>query len=120
MENFSIAWSGLQANSVALNTLAIIWRTLKQRHTKDRQPRSTAGFSSRLESLIGVCDPRWRWDEVSGTSTDFNQGPILSASNINPANMALAGNGFFVVEQDGVQSLDTNRELSTEFLWRSN
>src|SRR5207237_10543598 len=42
---------------------------------------------------------------VAGTSTDFTEGTILPDSNANSADMALAGNGFFVVQQGGVQSL---------------
>jgi flagellar hook protein FlgE len=43
--------------------------------------------------------------KVSGTSTDFTEGTILPDANANSSDMALAGNGFFVVSQNGVQSL---------------
>jgi flagellar hook protein FlgE len=43
--------------------------------------------------------------KVSGTSRTFTEGTILPDANANPADMALSGNGFFVVEQGGVQSL---------------
>jgi flagellar hook protein FlgE len=43
--------------------------------------------------------------KVGSTSTDFSEGTLLPDANGNTSDMALDGNGFFVVEQNGQQSL---------------
>jgi flagellar hook protein FlgE len=106
MGNFSIALSGLQANSVALNTIGNNLANLNTTAYKGQTASFEDLFYQQIgESGSGDAIQVGAGTKVSGTSTDFNQGTILPDSNTNPANMALAGNGFFVVEQDGVQSL---------------
>ncbi len=106
MGNFSIALSGLQANSVALNTIGNNLANLNTTAFKGQttafedlfyQQIGTSGSGDAIQVGAGT--------RVAGTSTDFTQGTILPDSNANPADMALAGNGFFVVQQGGVQSL---------------
>jgi flagellar hook protein FlgE len=106
MGNFSIALSGLQANSVALNTIGDNLANLNTTAYKGRttsfedllyQQIGEAGSGDAIQVGVGT--------KVSGTSTNFTEGTILPDSNANSADMALAGNGFFVVEQGGVQSL---------------
>ena len=106
MGNFSIALSGLQANSVALNTIG---NNLANLNTTAFKGQTTA-FEDLFYQQIGQAGSGdaiqlGSGTKVSGTSTDFTEGTILPDSNANSADMALAGNGFFVVQQGGVQSL---------------
>ncbi|GGA56385.1 flagellar hook protein FlgE [Edaphobacter acidisoli] len=120
MGNFSIALSGLQANTVALNTIG---NNLANLNTTAYKGQSTSfedlfyqqigesGSGDAIQSGAGV--------KVSGTDTNFLQGTLLPTTD--SADMALAGNGFFVVQQNGVQSLtragnfqlDSNGNLTT-------
>ena len=104
MGNFSIALSGLQADTVALNTIGNNLANLnttayKGQHTSFEdlfyQQIGESGSGDAIQTGAGV--------KVSGTSTNFLQGTMLPTTN--STDMALAGNGFFVVQQNGVQSL---------------
>jgi flagellar hook protein FlgE len=106
MGNFSIALSGLRANSVALSTIG---NNLANLNTTAFKGQTTA-FEDLFYQQIGSSGSGdaiqvGAGTRVSGTSTDFTEGTILPDSNANSADMALAGNGFFVVQQGGVQSL---------------
>jgi flagellar hook protein FlgE len=106
MGNFSIALSGLQANSVALNTIG---NNLANLNTTAFKGQTTA-FEDLFYQQIGQAGSGdaiqlGSGTKVSGTSTNFTEGTILPDSAANSADMALAGNGFFVVQQGGVQSL---------------
>ena len=106
MGNFSIALSGLQANSVALSTIGNNLANLNTTAFKGQ----TTSFEDLFYQQIGSSGSGdsiqvGAGTRVAGTSTDFTEGTILPDSNANSADMALAGNGFFVVQQGGVQSL---------------
>jgi flagellar hook protein FlgE len=106
MGNFSIALSGLQANSVALSTIGNNLANLNTTAFKGQ----TTSFEDLFYQQIGSSGSGdaiqvGAGTRVSGTSTDFTEGTILPDANANSADMALAGNGFFVVQQGGVQSL---------------
>ena len=106
MGNFSIALSGLQADSVALNTIGNNLANLNTTAYKGQTTSFEDLFYQQIgESGSGDAIQVGAGTRVSGTSTDFTEGTILPDSNANSADMALAGNGFFVVEQGGVQSL---------------
>ena len=106
MGNFSIALSGLQADSVALNTIGNNLANLNTTAYKGQTTSFEDLFYQQIgESGSGDAIQVGAGTKVSGTSTDFTEGTILPDSNVNSADMALAGNGFFVVEQGGVQSL---------------
>ena len=106
MGNFSIALSGLDADSVALNTIGNNLANLNTTAYKGQTTSFEDLFYQQIgESGSGDAIQVGAGTKVSGTSTDFTEGTILPDSNANSADMALAGNGFFVVEQDGVQSL---------------
>jgi flagellar hook protein FlgE len=106
MGNFSIALSGLQANTVALNTIGNNLANLNTTAFKGQTTSFEDLFYQQIgESGSGDAIQVGAGTKVSGTSTDFSQGTILPDSNTNSADMALAGNGFFVVQQNGVQSL---------------
>jgi flagellar hook protein FlgE len=106
MGNFSIALSGLQADSVALNTIGNNLANLNTTAFKGQTTSFEDLFYQQVgESGSGDAIQVGAGTRVSGTSTDFTEGTILPDANANSADMALAGNGFFVVQQDGVQSL---------------
>jgi flagellar hook protein FlgE len=104
MPSFSIALSGLQADSVALNTIGNNLANLNTTAFKKQsttfedmfyQQIGTSGANQALQVGVGT--------KVSGTATDYTQGSLVS--NGNSASMSLSGNGFFVVQSNGVQSL---------------
>src|SRR6201989_1342932 len=104
MGNFSIPLSGLQANSVALNTIGNDLANLNTTAFKGQTTSFEDLFYQQIgESGSGDAIQVGAGTKVSGTSTDFTGGTILPDSN--SADMALAGNGFFVVQQSGEQSL---------------
>src|SRR5246127_929338 len=106
MGNFSIALSGLQAESVALNTIGNNLANLNTTAFKGQTTSFEDLFYQEIgESGSGNAIQVGAGTKVSGTSTDFTQGTILPDENMDAAHMAVAGDGFFVVEQGGVQSL---------------
>jgi flagellar hook protein FlgE len=106
MGNFSIALSGLQANSVALNTIGNNLANLNTTAFKGQTTSFETLFYQQIgQSGSGDAIQLGAGTKVSGTSTNFTEGTILPDSSSNSADMALAGNGFFVVQQGGVQSL---------------
>ncbi len=106
MGNFSIALSGLEADSVALNTIGNNLANLNTTAYKGQTTSFEDLFYQQIgESGSGDAIQVGAGTKVSGTSTDFTQGTILPDSNVNSSDVALAGSGFFVVEQNGTQSL---------------
>ena len=104
MGNFSIALSGLQADTVALDTIGNNLANLNTTAYKGQNTSFEDLFYQQIgESGSGDAIQTGAGVKVSGTSTNFLQGTLLPTTN--PTDMALAGNGFFVVQQNGVQSL---------------
>ena len=104
MASFSIALTGLQADTVALNTIGNNLSNLNTTAFKEQstsfedlfyQQIGESGSNDPLQVGVGT--------KVSGTATSFVQGSMDTTSN--STDMALQGNGFFVVQQGGVQSL---------------
>lgn len=104
MGSFSTALSGLSADSVALNTignnLANLNTTAFKKQTTNfedlfYQQIGENGANDALQVGVGT--------KVSSTSTSYLQGSINPTGNAK--DMALSGDGFFVVQQNGVQSL---------------
>lgn len=116
MGNFSIALSGLDADTVALNTIGNNLANLNTTAYKGETTSFADLFYQQIgQSGSGDAIQVGAGTRVSGTSTDYTEGTILPDANANSADMALDGNGFFVVEQNGVQSLTRagNFELSS-------
>ncbi len=106
MGNFSIALSGLEADSTALNTIGNNLANLNTTAYKGQ----TTSFEDLFYQQIGQsgsCDAIQvgAGTKVSGTTTDFSDGTILPDADTNTTDMALDGNGFFMVEQNGQVSL---------------
>jgi flagellar hook protein FlgE len=102
MPSFSIAITGLQANAAALDTIG---NNLANLNTTAYKDQSTA-FEDLFYQQVGVSgagDPLLQGvgTKVSSTATSFAQGSLSSTSNAT--DMALKGDGFFLVE-DGNQT----------------
>src|ERR1700722_19263034 len=104
MGSFSKALTGLQADTVSLNTIGNNLANLNTTAYKDQsttfedlfyQQIGTSGSNNPIQVGVGT--------KVSGTDTNFLQGSLSTTGN--SADMALQGNGFFVVQQGGVQAL---------------
>jgi flagellar hook protein FlgE len=104
MPSFSIPLSGLSADSVALNTIGNNLANLNTTAFKEQtsafetlfyQQLGTNGSGDRLQEGVGT--------QVQTTDTNFTQGSI-TPDGIDP-HLAISGNGYFVVQQGGVQSL---------------
>jgi flagellar hook protein FlgE len=106
MGNFSIALSGLESNSSALNTIGNNLANLNTTAYKG----SATSFEDLFYQEIGQSGSGdeiqvGAGTKVSGTNTDFSQGTILPSAATNSNDMALEGDGFFLVQQNGQQSL---------------
>ena len=104
MPNFSIALTGLQADTVALNTIGNNLANLnttafkKQSTTFEDLFYQNIGTSGSLDTLQTGVGTR-----VSGTTSSFAQGSLTTTQN--STDMALSGNGFFIVNRGNTQSL---------------
>ncbi len=114
MPNFSIALTGLQADSITLNTIGNNLANLNTNGFKEQstsfedlfyQEIGSSGSQDPIQLGVGT--------KVSGTATDFSQGS--TATTHNSTDIALNGNGFFVVQNGNVQSLTRagNFQIST-------
>ncbi|GGG81706.1 flagellar hook protein FlgE [Edaphobacter dinghuensis] len=104
MGSFSTALSGLSADSVALNTignnLANLNTTAFKKQTTNfedlfYQQIGENGANDAIQVGVGT--------KVASTSTSYLQGSLNPTGDTN--DMALSGDGFFVVQQNGIQSL---------------
>jgi len=104
MPSFSIALTGLAANGIALDTIGNNLANLNTTAYKDQtttfanlfyQNLGTTGSGDAIQVGLGT--------QVSGTSTDFSQGSLTTTTS--STDMALNGNGFFVLEQGGLEQL---------------
>ncbi len=104
MPNFSIALTGLQADTTALNTIGNNLANLNTTAFKGQtttfedlfyQNIGTTGSGNTLQVGVGT--------RVAGTASDFSQGSLTTTST--DTDMALSGNGFFLVQQGNDQSL---------------
>ena len=104
MPNFSIALTGLQADTVALNTIGNNLANLNTTAFKKQdttfedlfyQQMGTTGSGDPVQVGVGT--------RVSGTRSDFGQGTLTPDST--PTDMALGGAGFFLVQNGKNQLL---------------
>jgi len=104
MGSFSIALTGLNADSTALNTIGNNLANLNTTAFKDQ----TATFSDLFYQQVGSTGSgdalqQGLGTQVSSTSTDFSEGTLTTTDS--STDMALEGNGFFVVNANGEQEL---------------
>ncbi len=104
MGTFSTALSGLQADTVALNTIGNNLANLNTTAFKEQgttfedlfyQQIGTSGANDPLQVGVGT--------KVSGTPISFLPGTVLPTGNAT--DVSLDGDGFFVVQRGGAQSL---------------
>ena len=104
MPSFSIALTGLEANSVALNTIGNNLANLNTTAFKEQttsfadlfyQNIGNTGSNDALQVGLGT--------RVAGTDSDFSQGSLSTTTN--STDMALNGSGFFVVDKGATEHL---------------
>jgi flagellar hook protein FlgE len=104
MPNFSIPLSGLSADSTALNTIGNNLSNLNTTAYKGQttefeslfyQQYGSNGAGDAIQVGVGT--------KVQGTETNFTQGSIDPTGVTS--DLALTGNGYFIVDQNGVNSL---------------
>jgi flagellar hook protein FlgE len=106
MGNFSIALSGLDADSTALNTIGNNLANLNTTAYKGQNTSFEDLFYQQIgQSGSGNPIQAGSGTKVGATTTDFSEGTLLPDANSNTSDMALDGTGFFLVEQNGQQSL---------------
>jgi flagellar hook protein FlgE len=112
MSAFSIPLSGLSASSSSLNVIANNLANLNTDGYKDEslnfadvfnQVQGTSGNGDPIQIGSGV--------QVDGTSSNFTNGGV-SSTGIS-SNMALQGNGFFVVQGNGETSYTRDGDFTT-------
>jgi flagellar hook protein FlgE len=117
MPNFSIPLSGLDASSAALSTAANNLANLNTIGYKDQQIQFSDLFYQNL-GTNGAGDPiqQGAGVQVSSQPSDYTQGDV-TATGTN-TDVAINGNGFFVVQQNGVQTYTRagNFEVGTDNL----
>src|SRR6202163_3013766 len=117
MPNFSIPLSGLDASSAALATTANNLANLNTVGYKDQKIQFADLFYQNLGS-DGAGDPiqQGAGVKVSSQPSNFTQGNV-TATGID-TNVAINGNGFFVVEKNGFQTYTRagNFEIGTDNL----
>jgi len=117
MPQFSIPLSGLDATSAALSTAANNLANLNTIGYKDQQIQFADLFYQNLGS-DGAGDPiqQGAGVKVSSQPSDFTEGNVTSTGI--ETDVAINGNGFFVVRQNGEQSYTRagNFEIGTNNL----
>jgi flagellar hook protein FlgE len=104
MPSFAIALTGLNANSVALNTIGNNLANLNTTAFKHQTTTFSALFYQNLGSTgSGSALQVGLGTQVAGTAADFSQGSLSKTTN--STDMALNGRGFFVVNDGGIQHL---------------
>ena len=103
MPSFATALTGLESNNTALNTIANNLANMSTVGYKDQTDQFSTLFYQQLNSganggvQVGV------GTQVATTETDFSDGGLSSTGQAT--DMALQGNGFFVIDDHGQQEL---------------
>lgn len=107
MPNFSIALTGLQADSTALNVIGNNLSNMNTTAFKNQtttfedlfyQQLGTSGSGQQLQTGAGV--------KVAGTASNFSQGSLSTTTN--STDVAINGDGFFVLQNGTAQDLTRN------------
>lgn len=111
MSSFAVPLSGLQAFSKSLNTISNNLANLNTDGYKD----SNVSFSDMFYELNGTSgngDPVGigTGAQISQTTSDFNNGTVSSTGIAS--NLALQGNGFFVVQNGNATSYTRSGDFS--------
>ncbi len=111
MASFSVPLSGLQASSSALNVIGNNLANLNTDGYKN-QTLSFGDIFSQIQGTSGNGDPIQIGSgvQIEGTSSNLTNGSVNSTGTAS--NMALQGNGYFVVSSNGVTSYTRNGDFT--------
>jgi flagellar hook protein FlgE len=111
MASFSVPLSGLQASSSELDVIGNNLANLNTDGYKD-QTLSFGDIFSQMQGTSGNGDPIQIGSgvQIEGTSSNLTNGSVDSTGVAS--NMALQGNGYFVVSQNGVTSYTRDGDFS--------
>jgi flagellar hook protein FlgE len=112
MSSFAIPLSGLEATASSLNDITNNLANLNTDGYKD-QNLSFSDIFNQMKGVSGNGDPiqAGAGVQVAGTSTDFTDGTVNSTGIAS--NMALQGNGFFVVQGGNGTSYTRSGDFTT-------
>jgi flagellar hook protein FlgE len=103
MPSFSTALSGLESNNTALNTIANNLANMNTIGYKDQTDQFSTLFYQQLNGGVNGGVQVGVGTQVAMTETDFSNGGPTSTGQ--STDMALQGNGFFVIDDHGQQEL---------------
>src|ERR1700679_1810443 len=111
MASFSVPLSGLQASSSELDVIGNNLANLNTDGYKD-QTLSFGDIFSQMQGTSGNGDPIQIGSgvQIEGTSSNLTNGSVNSTGTAS--NMALQGNGYFVVSKDGETSFTRDGDFS--------
>jgi flagellar hook protein FlgE len=103
MPSFATALSGLESNNTALNTIANNLANMNTVGYKDQTDQFSTLFYQQLNGGVNGGVQVGVGTQVATTETDFSDGAPTSTGQ--STDMALQGNGFFVIDDNGQQEL---------------
>jgi flagellar hook protein FlgE len=103
MPSFATALSGLESNNTALNTIANNLANMNTVGFKDQTDQFSTLFYQQLNGGVNGGVQVGVGTQVATTETDFSNGAPTSTGQ--STDMALQGNGFFVIDDNGQQEL---------------
>jgi flagellar hook protein FlgE len=103
MPSFATALSGLESNNTALNTIANNLANMNTVGYKDQTDQFSTLFYQQLNGGVNGGVQVGVGTQVATTETDFSSGAPTSTGQ--STDMALQGNGFFVIDDNGQQEL---------------
>jgi flagellar hook protein FlgE len=103
MPSFATALTGLESNNTALNTIANNLANMSTVGYKDQTDQFSTLFYQQLNSGVNGSVQVGVGTQVATTETDFSNGSPTPTTQTT--DMALQGNGFFVVDDHGQQEL---------------
>ena len=111
MASFSVPLSGLQASSSELDVIGNNLANLNTDGFKD-QTLSFGDIFSQMQGTSGNGDPIQIGSgvQIEGTTSDMTNGSVNSTGTAS--NMALQGNGYFVVSRNGETSFTRDGDFS--------
>lgn len=111
MASFSVPLSGLQASSSDLDVIGNNLANLNTDGYKD-ETLTFGDIFSQIQGTSGNGDPIQVGSgvQIEGTSSNFTNGSVNSTGTAS--NMALQGNGYFVVSSNGVTSYTRDGDFS--------
>jgi flagellar hook protein FlgE len=104
MPSFATALTGLESNNTALNTIANNLANMNTVGYKDQTDQFSTLFYQQLNGGVNGGVQVGVGTQVATTETDFSNGSPTPSTG-KSTDMALQGNGFFVINDNGQQEL---------------